>query len=168
MKIDRRKVRKVALKFLCWYWIVFIIYLIMSREPAYFASPKVKGVVAYVHHNEYHWRGRSGDRIEPVIHYNVGDSTYEYDNRYGSYMRSFETGDSVTMVYSKSHPENAALVSLIGYWATTDELMFSFLCCGLVISLIYALYTPRIDGGDTESGEENGDDEEEFVILPSN
>src|SRR4051812_6709469 len=124
MKIDRRKVKKVSFKFIGWYCAIFLVYLIMSREPAYLACPKVRGVVAYVHHNHYRWRGRSGDRIEPVIHYKVGDSTYEYDNRYGNYMRSFETGDSVTMVYVLGHPADAALVSLIGYWVSTDELMF--------------------------------------------
>lgn len=165
MMIDYKKRKRACLLFLALYWPLFMVYLLVTRSPNYFTSRTVSGVVAYVHHNPYHWRGRSRDRIEPVIRYKVADSTYEYDNRYGIYMRSFKAGDSVIMVYTPGHPENAALVSIIGYWATADELMFSFLFCGLVVSLINVLYTPRLEEYDADEHETSDDD---IDVLPSN
>jgi hypothetical protein len=168
MEIDRRKVKKVSFTFLGCYWTIFIVYLILTRAPPYFTSPKARGIVAYVHHNQYHWQGKWHDRMEPVIHYIVGDSTYEYDNRIANYMRTFEKGEYVTIVYNASHPENAAIVSLIGYWASTDELMFSFLFSALIVSLITTLYTPKVEGGEEQSDEGGENSEEEYVVLPSN
>jgi hypothetical protein len=69
------------------------------------------------------------------------------------------------MVYTPGHPENAALVSIIGYWATADELMFSFLFCGLVVSLINVLYTRRLEEYDADEHETSDDD---IDVLPSN
>jgi len=165
MKIDYKKVRRSIFIFLGSYFIIFILYLSITRTPSYFSCLKVKGVVAYVHHHTFKWKGRLNDRIEPVINYTVGDSVYIYDDRYTDYRRTFEAGDSVTIVYEPSDPGKAALVSPIGYWITTNEAMFSIIFCVLIVSLIKVLYTPRIHGGNNESDDNN---EDNYVVLPSN
>jgi hypothetical protein len=107
------------------YGFFFIIYLLYSRTPDYFAGSRTEGVVVDIYDMTIRAGKAYAKRSSPIVSYYVDSVEYRFYSEKESYMGLYKKGDKVTMIYNHNNPEEACILGLIGYWINITEFIFA-------------------------------------------
>src|SRR5688572_22097661 len=98
--IDKVKVNKVMIIAVLVFYLGFIVYLLVSREPDYFSSKKARGVVSYITAQEHISNNGLYIKNMPVVDFNAEGVEAEVSFYVDDYLQTFAKGDSVTIAYT--------------------------------------------------------------------
>lgn len=104
------------------YFPIFILYTLFTRQPDFFDSEKTVGNIHLVQNQK--------DNINQAIaHFAIGKKSYSTDATFP--LRWFKEGERVEILYETEKPEKAQVYCWWGYWIKPSEIFYTllFFCC---------------------------------------
>jgi hypothetical protein len=101
------------------------VYVLFSRRPDYFDGEITNATI--------HFAKDSLGKLQPNAVYSFDEKTYSINAAY--FLKHYNEGENVRVIYEASQPEKGAVYSVWGYWLRWGELLFSIL---LLVIMYYA------------------------------
>ena len=100
------------------YFVIFSLYVLFSRQPDYFDSEFAPATIHFV-------KNSASQKLETTANFSVGEAKYQVSANY--LFRNFKEGDNVEVIYELSNPKKAVVYLFWGYWLTLGEVIASMI-----------------------------------------
>lgn len=118
------------------YWVGFVVYILLSRSPNFFTGKITRGRVVDINERTYRAGSRSETHRIPVVFFYINSEERSWSDETINYLGTYSIGDKVTMIYNPRHPEEACMLTLLGYWLNLSEIFIGFLIILIITALI--------------------------------
>ncbi len=108
------------------YFICYACYIFYTRQPDYFNGETTQATITI-----------NATTHKATAHYTIASKQYNTNADYP--LRKLQEGETINIIYNPSKPEDAAVLSVWGYWITWNELVFSAISLFLLFQLAVSI-----------------------------